>query len=98
MSGIYRLFTVKQVSTEDILIAPLESFTINSKFDFCMCNPPFFADHVEAQALTTTRSVDRPEAGSVSTASPQESIVHGGEVGFIRQMIEESAVLRDKIR
>ncbi|BFZ18937.1 hypothetical protein BsWGS_21976 [Bradybaena similaris] len=89
---------VKQVSTEDILIAPLQSFTGSTRFDFCMCNPPFFADHMEAQAVTSTRSVDRPEASTLSTASPQECIAQGGEVGFVKQMIDESAVLRDKIR
>ncbi|XP_013083167.2 RNA N6-adenosine-methyltransferase mettl16-like [Biomphalaria glabrata] len=89
---------VLQVTSEDILVAPLQSFTQTNKFDFCMCNPPFFADHLEAQAITNTRSAQRPEAGSVSTASPQECIAQGGEVGFIRHMIEESTVLRDKIR
>lgn len=79
-------------------MAPLKTFTQTDKFDFCMCNPPFFADHMEAQAITKTRSLDRPEAKSVSTASPQECIATGGEVGFIRQMIEESVLLQDKIR
>ncbi|KAH9512923.1 Methyltransferase-like protein 16 [Bulinus truncatus] len=97
-NGLQGFITVKQVTSEDILVAPLQSFTQSSQFDFCMCNPPFFADHMEAQAITNTRSVQRPEAASVSTASPQECIAHGGEVGFIRHMIEESTVLRDKIR
>ncbi|XP_005106285.1 RNA N6-adenosine-methyltransferase mettl16 [Aplysia californica] len=91
---------VKQVTSEDALLTPLEdSHALHpGQFDFCMCNPPFFADHMEAQALTSTRSPDRPESNSVSTASPQECIAAGGEVGFVRQMIEESAVLRDRVR
>ena len=90
--------SVKKNSDESILTTSVQSFTETEVFDFCMCNPPFFADHMEAQGLVTTRSDDRPEAGSVSTASPQECIVAGGEVAFVRQMIEESTVLRAKIR
>lgn len=66
-------------------------------YDFCMCNPPFFSDHFEAQGLVS-RSPSRPEAKTMSTASPQEGIVPGGEVGFIRKMIEESNFLQDKVR
>ena len=89
---------MKSSADESILTSPLQSFMDTEVFDFCMCNPPFFADHMEAQGLVTTRSDDRSEAGSVSTASPQECIVAGGEVAFVRQMIEESSVLREKIR
>ncbi|KAL8604628.1 hypothetical protein ACOMHN_013408 [Nucella lapillus] len=66
-------------------------------YDFCMCNPPFFSDHFEAQGLVS-RSPSRPEAKTMSTASPQEGIVAGGEVAFIRRLIEESNFLQDKIR
>ncbi|CAG5136646.1 unnamed protein product [Candidula unifasciata] len=97
-NGFQEFIYVKKVSAEDILIAPLQTFTVRTQFDFCMCNPPFFADHMEAQAITNTRSADRPEASTLSTASPQECIAQGGEVGFVRQMIDESTVLRDKIR
>ncbi|GFO41238.1 methyltransferase-like protein [Plakobranchus ocellatus] len=97
-NGFSHVIQVKKVSGESILTSSLESFSGTEKFDFSMCNPPFFADHMEAQGLSTTRTDDRPEAGSVSTASPQECIVAGGEIAFVRQMIEESTVLRGKIR
>jgi len=99
-NGLSGLISVHKVTTEDALLSPLESLppSFPRQFDFCMCNPPFFADHMEAQAITTSRSVDRPEASSVSTASPEECISSGGEVGFVRQMIEESTVLRDRVR
>ncbi|GFS12673.1 methyltransferase-like protein [Elysia marginata] len=97
-NNLSHLINVKGASDESILTSSVQSFTGTDVFDFCMCNPPFFADHMEAQGLVTTRSDDRPEAGSVSTASPQECIVAGGEVAFVRQMIEESTVLREKIR
>jgi len=91
---------VKPVSTGDILLGPLEDLPKGcpEKFDFCMCNPPFFADHMEAQAVTTSRSIDRAEPNSMSTASPEECISIGGEVGFIKQMIEESIILHERVR
>jgi 23S rRNA A1618 N6-methylase RlmF len=67
-------------------------------FDFCMCNPPFFGTNMEAWGMTNTRTDNRPEHRSSSTASPQESVFPGGEVTFVKQMIEESLVLRDRIR
>ena len=91
---------MKPVSTGDILLGPLEDLPKGcpEKFDFCMCNPPFFADHMEAQAVTTSRSIDRAEPNSMSTASPEECISIGGEVGFIKQMIEESIILHERVR
>ena len=91
---------MKKVTTEDALLRPLEELDqtdFPKQFDFCMCNPPFFADHMEAQALDS-RSADRAEPNSVSTASPEECIAAGGEVGFVRQMIEESVMLKDRVR
>ena len=35
---------------------------------------------------------------SVSTASPKESIVPGGEVNFVKRMITDSLVLKDKVK
>ncbi|ESO91743.1 hypothetical protein LOTGIDRAFT_121844 [Lottia gigantea] len=68
------------------------------KFDFIMCNPPFFADHMEAQAVSTSRKIDRPDPPSLNTAEDCESIIHGGEAAFIKQMIIDSFKLKDKIK
>ena len=69
----------------------------DENFDFCMCNPPFFSDAMEAQGLFS-RSNNRPQSVSMSTASPQESIVPGGEIGFVKKLIVESTFLRCKVR
>ncbi len=71
---------------------------VDRTFAFCMCNPPFFGSNLEAWGMTQSRTEDRPEPRSVSTASPTESIVAGGEVLFIKDMIDESMELKDKIR
>ncbi|XP_064618931.1 RNA N6-adenosine-methyltransferase mettl16-like isoform X2 [Lineus longissimus] len=72
--------------------------TENCNFDFCMCNPPFFESNIEAYGLTSSRKPDRAEPKSVSTASEHESIVEGGEVAYVQQMITDSLQLRNRIR
>ncbi|XP_078335902.1 RNA N(6)-adenosine-methyltransferase mettl16-like [Crassostrea virginica] len=87
---------VKKVSGKTALLELLENNS--DQFDFCMCNPPFFADHMEAQAITSTRSEDRAEPSSINTASVGESITEGGETEFIRKIIVESVQLQGRIK
>ncbi|KAL4223936.1 Methyltransferase-like protein 16 [Mactra antiquata] len=86
---------VKKVTEDTILIGLLDE---GETYDFCMCNPPFYSDHLEAQGITSSRSDGRSDSSSVSTASEAESIAWGGEVRFVSQMIEESLKLKDRVR
>ncbi|KDQ17001.1 hypothetical protein BOTBODRAFT_30380 [Botryobasidium botryosum FD-172 SS1] len=56
-------------------------------FDFTMCNPPFYASKEEIALLAGAKEFD-PHA--VCTGSTLEMITEGGEVGFVKRMIEES--------
>ena len=68
-------------------------------YDFLMCNPPFFTDAFEHQGLTMTRKSDRPSANSINTAADVESIYgEGGEVEFVKRMIEESRTYATNVR
>ncbi|PIK50902.1 putative methyltransferase-like protein 16 [Apostichopus japonicus] len=67
------------------------------KFHFTMCNPPFFGNLLEAQGFMSSRSCDRPEPSSVSTADEGEMIVEGGEVEFVKKMISESCQVADRV-
>lgn len=87
---------VKKVSGKTALLELLEGNA--GQFDFCMCNPPFFADHMEAQAITSSRSDDRAEPSSINTASVGESITEGGEAEFIKKIIVESVDFQGKIK
>ena len=89
------MLTVKKVTEDTLLIGLVND---DETYDFCMCNPPFYSDHLEAQGITTSRNDDRSESSSVSTASESESIAWGGEVRFVTQIIEESLILKNKIR
>ena len=68
-------------------------------YDFLMCNPPFFTDTSECQGLTNTRNPDRPSANSINTGADIESIYdHGGEVEFVKRMINESRTYATNVR
>jgi len=56
-------------------------------FDFTMCNPPFYSSKEEIAQLADAKEFD-PHA--VCTGSTLEMITEGGEVGFVKRMIEES--------
>ncbi|CAC5388991.1 METTL16 [Mytilus coruscus] len=90
------LIQVQKVEKSVVLLDVLN--TSAATFTFCMCNPPFFMDNLEAQGITNTRSDDRPEPHSVCTASPTESVAFGGEVEFVKKMIHESLELKTKVR
>ncbi|AOM77841.1 23S rRNA (adenine(1618)-N(6))-methyltransferase RlmF [Pedobacter steynii] len=67
-------------------------------FDFTLCNPPFHASAEEAQAGSQRklRNLGKQKGkGTVLNFGGQQAELwcEGGEVGFIRKMIEESATL-----
>ncbi len=88
-----RIF-LKKVKGESLLRDSLPESQI---YDFCMCNPPFFGDKEEASG-EASRTDRRTLPFSVSTATDSESITKGGEVEFVKKIIEESLVLKQKLR
>ncbi|KAF9676139.1 hypothetical protein SADUNF_Sadunf09G0107200 [Salix dunnii] len=58
------------------------------KFDFCMCNPPFFEAMEEAGL--------NPKTSFAGT--PEEMVCPGGEKAFITHIIEDSVVLKESSR
>ncbi len=86
--------TVKQVPEAVILIGAIDP---SQRYSFCMCNPPFFKDRVEKD-IGQSRSGHRPPPSTVGTGSEGETVVEGGEVGFVRRMVDDSLKLRDAVR
>ncbi|KAF5282425.1 hypothetical protein FQA39_LY17540 [Lamprigera yunnana] len=70
----------------------------DDEYDFCMCNPPFFASSQELSPQHKARKIDRPRPRNAFCASNNEVIAEGGEVAFIQKMIEESKDLGQRIR
>ncbi|KAI8970275.1 hypothetical protein BDF20DRAFT_916102 [Mycotypha africana] len=64
-------------------------------YAFSMCNPPFYSSQEEVdEGLTNKQS--KPYA--VCTGSENEMITQGGELSFIKTMIDESLHLKKRIR
>nr|XP_024933640.1 RNA N6-adenosine-methyltransferase mettl16 isoform X1 [Ziziphus jujuba var. spinosa] len=58
------------------------------KFDFCMCNPPFF-ETLEEAGLNPKTSCG---------GTPEEMVCPGGEMAFITRIIEDSSILKHTFR
>ncbi|DAA75584.1 TPA_exp: Uncharacterized protein A8136_1658 [Trichophyton benhamiae CBS 112371] len=60
-----------------------------------MCNPPFYESHEEMKQLAEEK---QNEPLSVCTGAETEMITPGGEVAFVKKMIQESLHLREEVR
>jgi 23S rRNA (adenine1618-N6)-methyltransferase len=64
-----------------------------SSIDFVMINPPFYAS--EAEMLGSAKKKQRPP-NSACTGAAVEMICPGGEVAFVKRLIEESTLAQPK--
>lgn len=60
-------------------------------FDFCMCNPPFFA--TEEEAIQSIHGNTKTDCHATIT----EMVTPGGEVAFVQTMIQDSLLLKQQI-
>jgi 23S rRNA A1618 N6-methylase RlmF len=72
-----------------------------NQIDFVMCNPPFFAN--ESELIGQSEGIRKPEKRhrphSINTAQLHEAVYeNGGEVGFLRKMIDESTLVSKRIK
>jgi len=80
-------------AASDALI-PLNELDI-SHLDFVMINPPFYAS--EAELLNLAAQKSHPPH-SACTGAPVEMVCEGGEVEFVKRMINESLVLKERVQ
>lgn len=92
---------------------PLDSLIRNSdkwqKFDFTMCNPPFFRDEIESDAESdeiketdtdgnTKSQCDKQKPpNNAKTGIACELMTTGGEVEFVKKIIQQSREFRNRI-
>ncbi|QSL64066.1 hypothetical protein MERGE_000221 [Pneumocystis wakefieldiae] len=74
-------------------LIPLDELNI-SKIDFCMCNPPFYSS--EEEILTSSRLKSK-EPFSSCTGSLTEMVTPGGEIAFVKRILKESCVLKERV-
>ncbi|KAJ6132665.1 hypothetical protein N7471_007880 [Penicillium samsonianum] len=73
---------------------PLEKLG-RQTLDFTMCNPPFYTS---ANELKQSAEQKEREPFSTCTGAEVEMVTRGGEVAFVKQMIDESLQLRDRVQ
>ncbi|KAI0148346.1 hypothetical protein F4776DRAFT_660516 [Hypoxylon sp. NC0597] len=80
-------------SVTDCLI-PLDELGLET-IDFVMVNPPFYTS--EAELMDLARQKFRPP-NTACTGAPIEMVCDGGEIGFVRRIINESLVLGERVQ
>ena len=84
--------TINGVHSQD---EPLLAAVAHSgPFDFCMCNPPFYASPEDIQ---TRRALKQTDSLSSLEYTASESVYPGGEVAFVERIIRESLELHQRI-
>lgn len=83
--------TVQHVDDADNVLAGV--LDDGARFDFCMCNPPFYGSAAELNATHERRT----GPVGVNTGAAHEVVVEGGEVAFVDRIIRDSLVLRERV-
>lgn len=76
------------------ILFPEEIFANSQRFDFSMCNPPFYASAEEVAESLAAKEYD-PHA--VCTGGSTEMVTEGGEAAFVGRMVAESISLGDRV-
>ncbi|XP_061136201.1 RNA N6-adenosine-methyltransferase mettl16 [Syngnathus typhle] len=90
------LVKVVKVPQKTLLMDALKEET-EIVYDFCMCNPPFFANQLEANGVNS-RNARRPPPSSVNTGGVTEIMAEGGELEFVKRIIHDSLQLKKRLR
>ncbi|KAF7668865.1 hypothetical protein LDENG_00282890 [Lucifuga dentata] len=90
------LIKVVKVPQKTLLMDALKEETA-IVYDFCMCNPPFFANQLEAKGVNS-RNSRRPPPSSVNTGGVTEIMAEGGELEFVKRIIHDSLQLKKRLR
>lgn len=90
------LVKVVKVPQKTLLMDALKEET-EIVYDFCMCNPPFFANQLEAKGVNS-RNSRRPPPSSVNTGGVTEIMAEGGELEFVKRIIHDSLQLKRRLR
>ncbi|XP_066551841.1 RNA N(6)-adenosine-methyltransferase mettl16 [Amia ocellicauda] len=90
------LIKVVKVPQKTLLMDALKEETA-LVYDFCMCNPPFFANQLEAKGVNS-RNARRPPPSSVNTGGVTEIMAEGGELEFVKRIIHDSLQLKKRLR
>ncbi|MBS1958068.1 MAG: 23S rRNA (adenine(1618)-N(6))-methyltransferase RlmF [Bdellovibrionales bacterium] len=86
---------LRRQTPPDILKGIIKS---SERFDLTMCNPPFHASAFEAAEVNRKKWRNLGKAPVTNFGGQNNELwVEGGEIAFIRRMIEESATMRTQV-
>ncbi|XP_069083121.1 RNA N6-adenosine-methyltransferase METTL16 isoform X2 [Pleurodeles waltl] len=95
-NNLSELIKVVKVPQKTLLMDALKEES-EIVYDFCMCNPPFFANQLEAKG-ENSRNPRRPPPSSVNTGGITEIMAEGGELEFVKRIIHDSLQLKRRLR
>lgn len=95
-NNLSELIKVVKVPQKTLLMDALKEES-EIVYDFCMCNPPFFANQLEAKGVNS-RNSRRPPPSSVNTGGITEIMAEGGELEFVKRIIHDSLQLKKRLR
>ncbi|KAG0220875.1 hypothetical protein BGX31_010435 [Mortierella sp. GBA43] len=92
-NNMQQAITIVKSSPSDIF--PQAMFEEDGRiYDFCMCNPPFYKDEQDIQDSFESKE---GEPSAVCQGTSNEMMTTGGEVQFLKQMIDESVQWKTRI-
>lgn len=80
-------------SDRNVIFKELFQKDNSKKYNFCMCNPPYFENNGK---LPMNRK-RRREAKNEPSGNSTELVFEGGEVEFIKKIIKESVEFKDRV-
>lgn len=91
----FRIQIIKNPDSTQIFPDILINLLDQTSPKFVLCNPPFYTDSID---LDSRRAFKRhkPISGQWEMSHEELGTELGGEVGFIKKMIQESIELKDK--
>ncbi|XP_015908654.1 RNA N(6)-adenosine-methyltransferase mettl16 isoform X1 [Parasteatoda tepidariorum] len=84
------LIKVMKVDSNSALREVLSS---NEDYDFCLCNPPFFENMEDIR-----KKPPRVKESITTIVKKEEIFAEGGEVAFVKRIIEESLIFKNRIK
>ncbi|KIJ34967.1 hypothetical protein M422DRAFT_181480 [Sphaerobolus stellatus SS14] len=84
---------VSRSATDESCVILIPFNDPKARFDFTMCNPPFYGS---AEEIAESAEMKNLPPNSVCTGAETEMITLGGEKAFVLQMIHDS--MRDNVR
>ena len=90
-----RIQIVKNPDSQCIFPESLLKLLDSTSPKFVMCNPPFYTDSVDLESRRAFKR-HKPTSGQWEMSHEELGTELGGEIGFIKQIIQESIKLEDR--